>query len=114
MSDKEEPSTTYHSDTAETIVYTESDDELDKFEKECSCDLCKCKNPDSVKLLQVSVEGRDSDSVLIVENIVWLQCSECRNFFHLSCISYKFTLSDLLEIIETSYICANCTKKHQK
>ena len=101
MSD-EEPSTTYHSDTAETVVFTESDDELDEFEEEYSCDICKLKNPDSVKLLQVSVEGR-------VENIVWLQCSECRNFFHLSCISLKYTLSDLLEIIETSYICAKCT-----
>ena len=79
MSDYEESNTTYHSDTANTEVFTDIE-ELEEFESSYSCCLCKCKNPESAKLLEVSVQGNESDSVLRIENIAWLHCMIAESF----------------------------------
>ena len=73
--------------------------------------LVKCTNKQSVKLLEAFVDNENSESVLIVDNILWVRCKQCSKFSHLSCLKIKYTLSDLLEIVEQFYVCENCVKK---
>ena len=62
-------------------------EELEEFESSYSCCLCKRKKIRNLQSCwEVSVQGKDSDSVLRIENIVWLHCNDCRKFYHLACI----------------------------
>ena len=93
------PDTTYNSDSAETVTFSDHDEDLIK------CAYCLERCPE----LEIDAENT---SLKIINNIVWLQCALCHRYFHLSCVEDKIRLDDLLFIIEQSYSCPVCTGHH--
>lgn len=106
MAKFQEADTTYHSSEADTEVFSDSEELNISFQEDYMCAICKRLNPLADALKEAHMT--DNASFLLVNNVVFLYCIECKCFFHLRCISPNLTTNDLLDIIETSYVCTSC------
>lgn len=98
---------TVHSSECDTECFSD-DSEVEVFEINHRCSICKVVNADSLSLAQACINDTDTECVIIANNIVWLRCMSCKRFFHLKCCPIKYNLADLLDIIEGQYMCVNC------
>ena len=99
----DEPDTTYQSSQAETQVFSNDEDNGSDQEQ---CNICNLPNPNSTELKQIF--SVDETSLILVKNIVWLHCDSCKKFFHLSCLPNFLDVQDLIDIIESQFLCQNC------
>ena len=101
----DEPDTTYQSSQAETEVFSQTA-EGGTQDTEKKCLICNLPNPNSQELQQLF--SIDEIAIILVKNIVWLHCSGCKNFFHLKCLPRYLDVQDLIDIIESQFLCQNC------
>ena len=97
---------TVHLSEAETETFSD-EEEISELENQNKCAICQRNNPYSQQLQHIFIN--DSSSFLLVHNIAWLYCATCQRFYHLRCVPYDLSVQDLLDIIETSYICDQCS-----
>ena len=64
------------------------------------------KNKHAMALMEKFVT--EGTSFLLVNNIVFLYCTQCKGFFHLKCVNQKLETDDIVDIIETDYVCSTC------